>query len=575
MATMYPRTLPTDAELKQAGLDEISSAERKLFDLFRDHLDDDHNVFLGRRFQAARGRGGGIEDLEVDFVILHPSHGALTLEAKGGLIRIDGVTGEWTSRDRFGDVHDIKNPLEQARKGCYELFKKLRENPALTQYDYSTWYGIALPDVDVLENLDPATPRAIVLDRRDAHPDRIAAAVERMFSHYHRKGRKGPGAKGVRAFKQALAPSWFLATHLATDFEHEDVQFNELTEQQYDILTFLTVHDRAMISGCAGSGKTMLAVEKARRLADDGKRVLFTCYNKALAQWLEDTYTHDDITFQHFHSLAFAIPKQIGKPIRWISELEGVEEADYWESVVPGALFDAAAALPEGERYDAIIVDEGQDFKSTYWEALQMMLNDPDGGVLYIFYDDSQRLFSDDGFPLPKPAGKLTRNLRSTKEIGEVVARYYEGDGKVVAAGPETGRGVEMVDPAKYGSPADALGEVLGMLQDERVALGDIIVLTPHSQSKSQWSHRGAAGEFELMWSGKIKGKRVQVDTIHGYKGLENPVIILTELDGIEEEDVNTLLYVALSRAKHHVVVLGELPEPVKETEAGKAAEAE
>ncbi len=108
----------------------------------------------------------------------------------------------------------------------------------------------------------------------------------------------------------------------------------------------------------------------------------------------------------------------------------GVDADVYWSLVVPERLFDAASTLPASKRYDAVIVDEGQDFRDTYWEAVQMLLKDPSAGTLYIFYDDSQRLYSHDKFPLPEPAGRLNRNLRSTHEIGEKVVEYYSSPEK-------------------------------------------------------------------------------------------------------------------------------------------------
>src|SRR5690606_15668205 len=109
MANMYPSYLQTDKELEEAGLTPISSAERRLFDLFKRCLSDDYSVFHGVLLQAPR-RGGGIHDREIDFLIAHPEYGLLTIEVKGGLIQIDGTTGKWTSRDRYGKVHNIKNP---------------------------------------------------------------------------------------------------------------------------------------------------------------------------------------------------------------------------------------------------------------------------------------------------------------------------------------------------------------------------------------------------------------------------------------------------------------------------------
>jgi superfamily I DNA and RNA helicase len=244
----------------------------------------------------------------------------------------------------------------------------------------------------------------------------------------------------------------------------------------------------------------------------------------------------------------------------------GISADDYWTHHVPQALFDAAAKLPEAKRYDAVIVDEGQDFKSTYWEPVQMLLKDPDGGILYIFYDDCQRLYSEDSFPLPEPAGRLNKNMRSTYEIGERVVEYYDGVGRIYPGGPKTGRNIEFVDPAKYKAPEDALDDVLETLRDEKIPCHDIVVLTPLGDDKSVWKHKMKVGDVELVRRGQIKGSRVFTTTIHSFKGLERAVVVLTELEHISAEEQTSLLFVALSRARNHLIVLGELPERVKPT---------
>ncbi len=559
MAEMYPRTLKTESELEKQGI-SISSAERKLFDVFRKHLPGDYTVFHGVLLQSPR-KGGGIWDREIDFLVAHPEHGLLTLEVKGGLVRVDGTTGEWTSKDRHGQVHSIKDPFLQIKQACYDLNALLRNHKALAEYDFSTWYGVALPDVDVDGSLGPGAPRATILDRKDCNGANITAAIERMFKHYRKAGQKPLGAKGMKALTRKLVPSHFLKTHLATEFAEEEDRFVELTVQQFTVLEFLADHNRALIAGCAGSGKTLLAAEKARQLSADGKRVLFTCYNKSLAEWLTVTYDYENVTFQHFHSLASSVAKEAGKPIPWMTDL-GLSASEYWGEYVPTAMFDAAAELKDKDKYDAIIVDEGQDFLGTYWEPIQMLLKEPDDGTLYIFYDDSQRLYSDDNFPLPKPAGRLNKNLRSTYEIGEQVTKYYEGVGQIHPGGPRSERPLKRIKLKKDQSPAEALEDVLGMLADEKVKPRDIVILTPNGENRSALKHKMQVGDFELARSGKIKGNRIEVSTIHGFKGLERQVVILCELDTIKDDGRNTILYVGLSRARNYLVVIGELPGP-------------
>src|SRR5690606_23793305 len=144
--------------------------------------------------------------------------------------------------------------------------------------------------VDVDPDLGLALKRQNLLDRRDTQPGSSEAATERLGKYYQRQGQKPPGAKGNKDSTRQPAPNWYPRSHLATDFQEEEDQFRQLTLQQFTVLEFIESKPRALIAGCAGSGKTMLAIEKARRLGEQGKRVLFTCYNKALAEWLAETH---------------------------------------------------------------------------------------------------------------------------------------------------------------------------------------------------------------------------------------------------------------------------------------------
>jgi hypothetical protein len=277
MAKMYPEWVDAD---------EIDSPyEPQMFELFKKHLSDDYVVFYSIRLQKPRPRHkGGIEDLEVDFVIAHSQYGLLCLEAKGGNLEVDGKTGKWRNRNTGKALNE--SPFKQSHNSCYALLEWIRLRPETKGFRYPTWWAVALPsvDVDANEEIEAGQPRAILLDKRDLLPDRIAAAMERIFRHYERKdGSNPPGAKGIQALELAMARSWFLRSYMATDFEHEEESIKQLTNGQFKLLRQMESNPRILISGCAGSGKTMLAVEKAARLANGGAKVLLTCYNVNLA----------------------------------------------------------------------------------------------------------------------------------------------------------------------------------------------------------------------------------------------------------------------------------------------------
>lgn len=559
MAKMFPR---------QPRSSTKSRAELGLFEIFAKHLSDDYHVFHAVEIQVPRQRGG-VDDYEIDFLIAHPQRGIILLEVKGGLIRVDSTSAQWQRQDR-GKWISFDSPIEQVKGASYELFKYLKDQQPTRSFDYVTWYAVALPDVDVDHHLSPGIPRDIILDKARLHPNQIEATIGRLFAYYDRSDHKSPpGVDGLKALGSVIAPNWFLRSTMGTEFIYEASAIKELTEEQFQILDAIEFRDRALIAGCAGSGKTMLALEMAQRFCGKHKRVLLTCYNKALSHHLSENQLPDNLMIRHFHSLAHYVFGKAEQRALWtelFNNLNEKEDHDFWTATLPDHLFNVVDMLPDNEKFDAIVVDEGQDFHMTYWLPLQMLLKDPDEGILYIFYDEAQRIYSLDEFPIKGgPAIVLKKNLRSTRPIGEFIVDYYPGKDQFIPAGAASQQDVMLVDPAKYESPAAALNDILNMLTDEKVPLRDVAILTMASQERSQWQHRQELADgYDLRWlnqGNQIKGKRVLVSTIQGFKGLERPVIILTELDtASREEQQDKLVYIGMSRARNLLVILGGKP---------------
>ena len=135
------------------------------------------------------------------------------------------------------------------------------------------------PDTVVEGDLGPDIPRPVILDSDDLAD--MQSSVERIFD-YRRLNRPLPES-AARAFVDALHERFPPASTLAFLFRFEDEEFLRLTDEQLTLLDSLAAHKRAAIEGAAGTGKTVLAMEKARRLATTGDRVLLLCFNIPLA----------------------------------------------------------------------------------------------------------------------------------------------------------------------------------------------------------------------------------------------------------------------------------------------------
>ena len=544
MAHMYPTPIDPDTR---------SDAERLLYDALRDKLSDDYTVFHSVAWQS-QDRQGRARDGEADFVIAHRKLGVLVLEAKGGAIRCHPRTRKWTSTDPLGGIHAIGDPFLQAKTSKYVLREQLCAMLGATSWQIHIGHAVAFPDVVVGgELLGPDKPRQITMDATDLAD--LTGWVEGAL-HYWR-GELKPGAPvlgeaGIQVLVNLLGKAWELRPVLWGEFVREEQELIRLTEQQYQILDVLNRQRRALICGCAGSGKTMLAAEKATRLARQGFQVLLTCYNRNLAADLRHRLgPRSSLDVIHFHELCVRLAQQAGVLP------EGQEwDSGFFDYLAPNALLQALGKLEV--RYDAVIVDEGQDFQEHWWVPLEKLLRDPESSIFYIFYDDNQRLYVErSDFPVRGEAYLLSVNCRNTQNIHEVVAQFYDAEERPVARGP-VGRPVDVI---VYDKRQGLLPALLGILhrltEEERIPAGQIAVLGPLSD-KSGLAAEVLARNDLLASHWPPPPDHAFFGSIYSFKGLERPVVVLVELERWVK-DLIPLLYTACSRACNHLIVM--LPE--------------
>lgn len=548
---MYPKHLSAQTR---------SAAERKLFGLLEHNLDDKFTVFHSVAWLSRR-HGGKAYDGEADFLIAHPDLGILVLEVKGGRIEFDGTTRAWFTMDRENNRHKLsRDPLEQVKNARYNLYRKLGDAPLTAQYSYRVFHALCFPDVTAEQDLRIDLPSDIIIDQQGLA--NIENTIRTIFKYWeHENNGLGPGPEGIQALIDLLAPSFELRSYLGSEVQTQAEEIKQLTEQQFMALDLLNRESKAIVYGCAGSGKTLLAVEKARRLLNEGYSVLFTCFNSRLADWLSKSpYNREEITFENFHSLCLELAGKAGIKVPSLESDAVLGDSEFFfDSVLPQVLLDATRRL--GPQYNALVVDEAQDFHGSWWVALESLLIDPAQNTIYIFADDNQNIYAgrEQEYPFRSPSVTLNRNCRNTKQIHEIVVRYYRGASEIICQGPE-GRNPEVLDA----SEPDAFIRVLRkrlhtLVHEERVPPSDIIVLTSRAQRSSRLLEGTQLGNFILTWKTRSRNNHIECSTIHSFKGLERPVVILTELEHLKSSEKDQLIYIGVSRASSHLIVIGQL----------------
>jgi len=537
MARMIP-----DAPLPETA----SGAERRLFERLRDDTGDRLVAYHSVAWQTP-GSGGRPRQGESDFVVAHPDFGVLTLEVKGGRVSFDAGSGRWTSVGKAGEER-IKDPVSQARRASHLLATALARAKRSGGDGISFGHAVAFPDCRVEpRTLRTDLPRELVLDHGDV--DRLDEKLESLFRYWFDRDTKTPlGETGLAVLDSVLARSFDLRAPLVFELRDEERQLYRLTEEQFRILDLLARQPRAAIAGCAGSGKTFLATEKARRLAAQGFRVLIIVFNVLLADHLRRGLADvPEIDVRAFYGLCRETADLAG--IEITDEPEPSEEGAYYRRLE--SIFTDNSTLLEG-RWDALIVDEGQDVSADWWDPLQLMLPDPDHSPLYVFFDDNQKLFPvPTGLPILDTPFALTVNCRNTKRINELVMRFYRGE-TVEAAGPDgmpIDRHVYATEAELLEQLEDAVGAWVG---EAEVDPADIVLLSGYGD------HRSALWKFDALAGIRLtddpwERNAILRSSIYRFKGLERMVVGLCELDGAKEQ----ALYVGLSRPSVFLSVFG------------------
>ena len=420
-------------------------------------------------------------------------------------------------------------------------------------------YGVATPDI--FWRIDgPDTPKALVCDAGDMQLS-FATYVERIVDHWQQWHRsQGWHVAGLNSANRAsvvdlLRGDFDLRPSLSAQMGLVDTELLRLTEQQYRTLEGLRLNDRAVVSGGAGTGKTLLALNEAEREAGRGRKVLLTCFNRRLADHLAKTSRDvKGVTVLHLHGLMAELIRRAHLE----SKLPDADESSLLEVFYPELAAEAVFDLEELGCFGSLVVDEGQDLLlNPYLDLLDYLLADGlSGGRWRVFLDHRQNLF--DGSE-PAALGRLwehsparfelTVNCRNTTPIAVATSLFAETpiDELSDVDGPDV---VErwFEEPSQQ---IELLASSIDDLLAGNIRLDQVVVLSRRRLANSGIP-RSLPNGIVLWEAGQPKPSRphVEFSTIASFKGLERDVVILVGIDDLSGDNARVSLYVGLSRAK-------------------------
>lgn len=556
MARILPDVDPAQLE---------NTSEEPVYIALRDQLGADY-VVLHSYPWLRPWRGDALAEGEADFVVVHPERGVLVLEVKGGEVHHDGY--RWF-RDSASGPKEFKDPFKQAQRNMHALLDIIRERSGgkVRREDLAHCYAVVFPHLDYTGAPPPHADKAIIISRR--HLPAMEHAIETAYAAWTSGGRRLSAEQYRTLLHDCLMPKFRLFRPVGPDISKASDRLLELTETQAQVFEGLFVQDRVLVEGVAGSGKTFLALHRALAFAREGKRTLFVCYNKELASWLREQVDSDPSTaalrelvvVKHFHALAAELAADAG--IAFEPAAGGPKTDAFWNDEVPDLMEQAVLSLDlEGRAavFDAIVVDEAQDFCLAWWYALtQSLLSRPDG-PLYAFLDPNQSLRGSVQWPEVEFAArfKLTINCRNTRRIAAASASVIALTPHIFPRAPVGGALRVLRAGSERQQKGLVLQELRSLLGREDVAPHQIAVIGPAAKDRGSLADLTEVDNVRLVTSAEEwrLGGGVLVTTARSFKGLEAEVVLLYDLGGFSRLFRREDPYVSCTRAKVLLVAI-------------------
>ena len=549
-----------------------------------------------------------IEGREPDFILFCDEIGLIIFEVKDWALDQIVEANPQTFTLRMGrDRRKLKNPLRQAHVYFESLRDRIRDDGRLISENpkhrgnpkVPIDYGVVFPNINKYEysqkKFDKVidTKRAFFWDDlhsdsdicRDSSGNCFREVLAQMFQP--RFPFKLTGTE-YHHLKQLLFPVVRIDQPERNTCAYIDPseRCNVLDDSQ-EAIARKCRSGRHIVQGPSGSGKTLILAHKAaflKQYKPEIKNILFICFNITLVNYIKRLLAEKSVAMgpeavevYHFFELCSKI---LGEEVQYEKESN-----EYYDLVVEETL---SRLEGNGIKYDAILVDEGQDFSEGMIELVLTLLNDETKN-LTIALDEGQNIYGRDlkwqsaGESGPVKIEAVSKVYRNTVEIRGFAQRFMS---KTIGKHGELGstycdvRG-PTPELKRFESCEEITGFVAGTIksfsEEGEYPLSEMAILYARRSLKegdnvlipevfaegleskgvmSSW----ISEDYRAKRSYDITTETISISTIHSAKGLDYACVFLVGLDQLEpgiwsEDQIKRLTYVAITRARHRLFI--------------------
>jgi hypothetical protein len=504
---------------------------------------------------------------EIDFLLLIPGGGIFIVEVKGGDVR--SIDGTWHFINKSGYPKRGKSPFVQGLEAMFSLKAAIKKQFGSAHKFNRLQYGfcVAFPEINFdIPSVEYQPWQVFDKLARENSPEQFFENLLAFTTEKHRgqewfSDESLPSAEELNELCDFFRGDFYRLRAVQERLEEFDSNVKVYTREQFTLLDSIRANERSLISGSAGTGKTMIALESAVRAAMEGKKVFLTCYNRLVGQWMQKQLGewNERITVSSLHSYMEKVSKGFD---------HDRSAPDFFTTYMPELLKNIFDKGIEG-RFDKLIIDEGQDLiRQEYLNLFDAMLT---GGLAegeWEIYGDFERqaIFSQlsklemlamiRGFSTPVNF-VLNINCRNTREIGEETTLLSGFEKPPFLLEHLTGIAVDYQFYKDENDRIQKLTAILKKLKEEGLKAHELVLLSPRRfESSIPGCITGfKITELKVMADAKVK-ESIGFSTIQAYKGMESNYVILTDLEDLTSDVARSLLYVGMTRAKYALIMM-------------------